>query len=204
MDKYYGELLVQLARKAIESHIKKGEVIIPKNYPSVFDEKSGLFISLHSYPDGKLRGCIGFPEPVFPLIEALKQCAVSVTEDPRFPAALQKGEIDKVTIEVSVLTKPELIVVKDPEEYPEKIDVGKDGLIIEKGHYRGLLLPKVPLQYNWSRKSYLGNLCIKASLDSSQWLDKDVKIYKFGADVFGEEYPKGPVKIIEKKPKIEE
>ena len=197
MDKHYGELVVDIARKTITEWVKTGKKFEPKNYPMEFAEKRGVFTTLHTYPDGMLRGCIGYPEPIFPLVRALVESAISATRDPRFPP-LSKGELGRITIEVSVLTKPQLIKVKNPKEYLAKIDLGKDGLIIEKGPFRGLLLPQVPVEWEWDRETFLANLCQKASLPTDYWLSKDVKIYKFQAEIFAEETPNGPVKKVEK------
>ena len=72
--------------------------------------KQGCFVTLKI--DEKLRGCIGFPEPVFPLYKSIIESAKSAAfSDPRF-LPLKKEELDEVEIEVSVLTKPELIKVK--------------------------------------------------------------------------------------------
>ena len=38
----------------------------------------------NTYPAGHLRGCIGYPEPVLPLGEALVSAARSACHDPRF------------------------------------------------------------------------------------------------------------------------
>ncbi len=196
MDTYYGEWLVNIARRSIAAWVKRDKKFKPKNCPSEFYEKRGVFTTLYTYPKKTLRGCIGYPEPTMPMIEALVESAISATRDPRFPR-LSDAELDKITIEVSVLTKPELIVVKDPREYPAKINLGKDGLIIEKGPFRGLLLPQVPMEWNWNQEMFLGNLCIKASLSPNEWRVKGVKIYKFHAEIFAEEYPKGSIKRVD-------
>ena len=195
MEPYYGELLVQLARKAVELYVKSGKKLQPKDMPGEFIEKRGVFVTLHTYPDKELRGCIGYPEPVMPLIDALVEAAVTATMDPRF-APLSKEELGHVIVEVSVLTPPELIQVRDPKEYLSRIDLGKDGLIIEKGHCRGLLLPQVAIEWKWDKETFLGNLCVKANMSPDQWHAKGVKIYKFQADIFTEEMPLGRVKKV--------
>jgi len=195
MEPYYGELLVQLARKAVELYVKSGKKLKPKDMPGEFIEKRGVFVTLHTYPDKELRGCIGYPEPVMPLIDALVEAAVTATMDPRF-APLSKEELGHVIVEVSVLTSPELIQVRDPKEYLSRIDLGKDGLIIEKGHCRGLLLPQVAIEWKWDKETFLGNLCVKANMSPDQWHAKGVKIYKFQADIFTEEMPLGRVKKV--------
>jgi uncharacterized protein (TIGR00296 family) len=198
MDQYYGEYIVNVARRTIEAWVERGKKYKPSNCPVELYEKRGVFTTLYKYPGKTLRGCIGYAEPIMALKEALVESAISATQDPRFPK-LSPKELKKVIVEVSVLTQPQLIKVNDPKEYPKKIRLGEDGLIIEKGPYRGLLLPQVPLEWNWNQEMFLGNLCIKASLSPDQWHVKDVKIYKFQADVFGEEYPNGPVKRVEHK-----
>lgn len=200
MEQYYGELLVNIARRTIEAWVKSGKRYKPSNYPSEFYHKRGVFTTLHTYPGRNLRGCIGYPEPILPLIDALVESSISVTQDPRFPH-LSKSELRKVVVEVSILTKPELIRVTEPSEYQSKINLGQDGLMIEKGMSRGLLLPQVALEWKWSQEMFLGNLCVKASLSPNEWKMKGVKIYKFQSDVFAEEYPHGPVKRIERKVK---
>ncbi len=198
MDQYYGEILVNIARKTVDAWVKSKKKYRPSSVPSDFNSRSGVFTTLYTYPGKNLRGCIGYPEPVMPLIEALVESAVSACGDPRFPPLSEK-ESGKVTIEVSVLSKPQLIRVSDPSEYPSKIKLGEDGLMIEQGMSRGLLLPQVALEWEWSQENFLGNLCVKASLAPNSWRMSGVKIYKFQSDVFAEEYPRGPVKKVERR-----
>jgi len=104
--------------------------------------------------------------------------------------------MSKVIFEVSVLTPPELVEVKNPKEYLSKIKVGEDGLIVEKGFYRGLLLPQVPIEWSWCEEEFLCQCCHKAGLPPDSWLTKDAKIYKFKAIIFEEETPLGEVKRV--------
>jgi uncharacterized protein (TIGR00296 family) len=187
-----GAFLVRTARKVIEEYVKSGNKYEPGDYPKEFDGKGGVFTTIHMHHGHELRGCIGYPEPVMPLIEALAESAVSVTRDPRFPP-LSAHELDKIVVEVSVLTEPKLIEVKDPREYPKKIRIGKDGLIIERGLSRGLLLPQVPVEWKWDAREFLENLCMKAGLPPDAWLELGVKIYSFGSEIFSEKSPRGGV-----------
>ncbi|MFQ5888013.1 MAG: TIGR00296 family protein, partial [Candidatus Hydrothermarchaeales archaeon] len=146
MDEKDGELLLKLSRRAISEYLKHGKVIkAPEDVKEELKEKRGVFVTLTTYPDKRLRGCIGFPEPIKPLIEAVIEAAISsATRDPRFhPVSLQ--ELPHITVEVTVLTPPDTIDAKTPEETLEKIEIGRHGLIIEKGMCRGLLLPQVPV-----------------------------------------------------------
>ena len=187
-----GEAAVKYARHVVESHVR-GEKIKEELSGGIFEEKHGAFVTISTYPDKMLRGCIGIPEPIMPLKDALKEAAISACHDPRFPS-LRSDELDKIVIEVSILTTPELIEIKNPKEYPQNVEIGKDGLIVEKGFYRGLLLPQVATEYGWDSIEFLNETCIKAGLPPDCWFEKDVKIYKFQAEIFEEEEPRGRIR----------
>ncbi|WP_209625110.1 TIGR00296 family protein [Methanobacterium petrolearium] len=185
ISKEEGEFLVKLARKSIETYLKEGKVInVPDDVNPILKEEMGAFVTLNL--DGDLRGCIGYPEPVKPLAQAVIEVAISAaTRDPRFPS-VTPSELDNIRVEVSVLSKPELVEVQNPAEYLEKIEVGKDGLIVEMGIYRGLLLPQVPIEWKWDIEEFLANTCMKAGLSPDCWLQKEVKIYSFQSQIFEE------------------
>jgi hypothetical protein len=192
-----GRSLVRLARGAIEGYLKEKKP--PELFKSKYvdmgckEENCAVFVTLCAWPSRELRGCIGFPMPVKPLSEAVIDAALNAAfSDPRFPP-LSKEELDKVTVEVSVLTEAKPIEVKDPREYPRKIRVGEDGLIIEYAFYSGLLLPQVAREYGWNAEQFLGHLCSKAGLSSDFWKQQGVKISKFQAQVFTEKTPNGEI-----------
>lgn len=181
-----GKRLGKLAREIIISYFS-GENVDVKDY----GEKLGLFVTLHNYPSNDLRGCIGFPEPVFDLNQALVNAAKAAAfSDPRF-VPVSKEEMDDIIIEVSVLTKPKLI--KDVKE----IKVGRDGLIVECERKSGLLLPIVAVEYKWNVEEFLEHICMKAGLSKDCWNEKDCKIYIFQSQVFFEVKPGG--NVVEKK-----
>ena len=170
----FDKRIVKAARRAIESYFSK-ESFILKDY----NEKRGIFVTL--YEDKQLRGCIGFIEPVElnkGIIDAARSAAF---DDPRFPS-VSKDELKEIKIEVSILTVPEL--VKDIKE----IKIGRDGLIIEEGWSKGLLLPQVFPEWNVkSVEDALRMTCEKAGLSRDRWKDrKNVKIYKFQTEIFKE------------------
>lgn len=189
-----GEFLVRLSRETIENHINKGAgTNVPGVTPEHLKEKAGVFVTLLTYPSRDLRGCIGFPEPVYPLVEATISAAVSASsQDPRF-YPLMKGETENIIIEVSILTLPRLIKAKNPGEILEEIEIGRDGLIIDDGFRRGLLLPQVPVEHKWGREEFLNHTCMKAGLPIDAWKDKETNIYRFQGLVFQEKEPGGKI-----------
>jgi hypothetical protein len=155
-----------------------------------------VFVTINSVKRGEkeLRGCIGYPYPTDPLAKAVIESAINAaTEDPRFyPLTLK--DLDTVVLEVSVLTPPQKIEAKTPKEYPVKIRVGEDGLMVEKGMFKGLLLPQVPIEWNWDTEEFLCQCCVKAGLSPDSWLLSGTKLSKFQAIIFEEKTPKGEVK----------
>ncbi|MCK5022574.1 MAG: TIGR00296 family protein, partial [Candidatus Aenigmarchaeota archaeon] len=126
------------------------------------------------------------------LIEAIMEASVSVTGDSRFPT-LSENELNKVTVEVSVLTKPEKIIVRNPKEYLKEIKIGTDGLIIQNGYQYGLLLPQVPLEQKWDVKSYLEHLCMKAGMPIDAWEYGGSELLRFRSEVYAEAKPNGKI-----------
>lgn len=192
-----GEFLVKLARKAVEEYLKnRSRIKVPREISEKLLRKCGVFVTINSVKKGKkeLRGCIGFPYPTTPLAEAVIDAAISsATQDPRFyPVSL--NELDSLVFEVSVLTPPQKVNVEKPSEYPSKIKVGEDGLIVERGVFKGLLLPQVPIEWKWDEEEFLCQCCVKAGLPPDCWLMENTKIYKFQAIIFEEEKPKGEIK----------
>jgi len=185
-----GRFLVRLARESIEASLRGEEPKVPEVGGNL-REKRGVFVTLTEGEE--LRGCIGFPLPLFPLAEATVKAALSAAfEDPRFPP-LRREELERVLVEVSVLSPPELIRVKDPREYPRAVRVGEHGLIVEGLGTSGLLLPQVAVEWKWDAEEFLSQCCMKAGLPPDMWLTKEVRISRFTAQVFSELSPGGEV-----------
>ncbi|MFW9999002.1 MAG: TIGR00296 family protein [Candidatus Hodarchaeota archaeon] len=194
-----GRMLIKFARDNIEFFLKNNRRIpIPDVLKEKFSDKYGAFVTLNKYNvfGNPLRGCIGYIEPTYSLYEVIHRVSISsAVEDPRFPS-VSLDEMDNIVIELSILTPPELLKVNDPKEYLDKIVIGRDGLIAEKGMRRGLLLPQVPVEHerNWDVETFLSQTCSKAWLDSNAWKEKSTKIYSFQAILFEEKEPRGEVK----------
>jgi len=192
-----GKFLVNLARQTVTEYLKNWKILkLPETISPKLMEPCGVFVTLNSVHNGTktLRGCIGLPYPTTPLVQAVIEAALSAaTQDPRFPPVALE-ELDQITFEVSVLTPPERVKVEKPTEYPTKIKVGRDGLIIENSYRKGLLLPQVPVELDWNEEEFLCQTSMKAGLPPDAWLLKDTKIYMFQAIIFEEATPKGQIK----------
>jgi uncharacterized protein (TIGR00296 family) len=195
-----GRFLLQLARKTVTLFLANGKnPKPPMDTPKKLFEHCGVFVTINSVTGGQkeLRGCIGYPYPTSPLVDAVIDSAINAsTQDPRFEP-MSPEELDKVVFEVSVLTPPEPVQTDNPKEYVNKIKVGEDGLIIERGYHKGLLLPQVPIEWGWCEEEFLCQCCMKAGLPPDSWLTKDAKISKFKAIIFEEQTPNGETKRLQ-------
>ena len=187
-----GKILVKYARKIVTEFLKDGRnLIFPKDFQEKFSFKSGIFVTLNNSLG--LRGCIGYPLPNEKLYNALRDASIAAaTEDPRF-SSLKFEELNSITFEVTILSPPEKIVVVTPNEYPSKIKVGFDGLIIKSGNNSGLLLPQVPVEYGWNEIEFLEYTCEKAGLSKDCWKFPETEIKKFRGVVFKEKEPFGEI-----------
>ena len=190
-----GEQLVRIAREAVEVYL--GEAIVLSTDDRVASsDRMGVFVTLN-YLNGmgeeKLRGCIGIPQPKKQLFQSVVEAAIAAaTSDPRFPP-LSKTELPTIIFELSFLTTPQLIQVKNPMEYYDHIKVGRDGLILEWERGSGILLPQVARELNWDIDEYLSNICHKAGTKPDSWTRPGPKLYKFQAHVYREAEPGGNV-----------
>lgn len=186
-----GEIATKMARRAIEEYIDI-KLIVKNSYGGRFVEKRGVFTTLTNV-SGELRGCIGFPEPVYPLGEAVIRSAISAAvNDPRFPP-VTKEEMNNIIVEVSLLSKPGAIAVKNRKDLPSMIKIGRDGLIAERNPYSGLLLPQVAVDEKMDQKAFLNAVCWKAGMEPDCWKDSDTFISSFTAEIFYEVEPRGPI-----------
>ena len=199
MEKEKAKILMNLARESIEKGLK-GEIKEPENIDvskdikEEFNYKRGVFTSLYIYPEKRLKGCIGVPYPFYPLWKAVIISSYeSAFCDPRFNP-LKKEEFPKIIIELTILTEPEKLK-GEPEDYINQIDIGKHGLIVQKGIFKGLLLPQVAIEWNFNEEEFLSETCLKAGLPKNAWKDKDTNVYKFSGILIKEKEPFGEIEV---------
>ena len=169
--------LLELARHALTEFVLHENVIDVPEAAGGLAQAAGIFVTLHHA--GKLRGCLGQVESTLPLAETVAQMAIAVSRsDPRFQPVAAR-ELPGLEIEISVLSPMELI-------RPEQIEVGRHGLLVRRGVFRGLLLPQVAEQYRWSSQRFLEETCVKAGLPRDSWQDAETQVEAFTAEVFSE------------------
>ena len=170
--------LLARARAAIAAHFTHTPPSPPPGPPPGTDQMRGCFVSIHTLP-GELRGCVGTFEADQPLWRHVQDMAVAAaSRDTRF-MPLQAEELESCVLEISALTP------REPAA-PEQVLVGKHGLWVQRGPFRGVLLPQVAVTYSWDRETFLDQACIKAGMAAEAWRDGSVQIGIFTAEVFTE------------------
>jgi AmmeMemoRadiSam system protein A len=168
-------LLLQLAHDAIAAALDQRELSLTP--PSAhLAEPRGAFTSL--YYRGGLRGCVGYVLPVTPLYRTIAETACG--------AAFDDSRFSPVTRDESLELQFSLSILSAPQPIPaDQIEIGRHGLLISLGHYRGLLLPQVPVEHGWDRITFLEQTCRKAGLPLSAW-QSGAKLEAFTAEVFSD------------------
>ena len=170
--------LLSVARKSAETLVQERRQYTPPPASPALQQDRGAFVTINR--NGELRGCIGYIAPLEPLIDTVRDVAgFAASRDPRFPP-VSPAELGDLQYEVSVLSP--LRRVLDVKQ----IQVGQHGLLLKKGSNEGVLLPQVPGEFGWDRKTFLDELARKAGLPASAWKDDDTDIFMFTAVVFGE------------------
>jgi len=172
------QTLLRIAREALVGYLALAEIPKFPDPGEALRQPCGAFVTLHK---GKnLRGCIGVIEAIQPLYVTVGQCAVwAALHDRRFPP-VEKREVKGLTLEISVLSPLADIA-------PQDVEVGRHGLVVSRGGLRGLLLPQVPVEWNWDRERFLNETCRKAGLPPDAWRE-GARIQAFTARVFEESH----------------
>jgi len=177
-----GRKLLKAARDTIQNALgeQKSESAGEEGLPPVLSERRGSFVTLTL--QGALRGCIGRIIPQETLLEGVKANAIQAAfRDPRF-RPLSRGELDRVKIEVSILTEPVPLSYSDDHDLTNRLRPGTDGVILKKGYKQATFLPQVWEQLP-NPGDFLTHLCLKAGLEGDAWKrDKlDVSVYRVQA-----------------------
>lgn len=162
--------IVDLASRGVREAVCSGRPLSSYPITGVFAERCGLFVTLHTAK--KLRGCIGIIEARTTLGENLVRCAADAAlHDPRF-SRMRLEELAELEVEVSLLSAIQPM-------RPEYVEIGKHGLLVQRGMRRGLLLPQVATQHRLGREQFLAETCVKAGLPREAWKEPETEIYAF-------------------------
>jgi AmmeMemoRadiSam system protein A len=181
------KFLLDLARKTLVTVTAGGSLseVAEKDVPSKLAEKKACFVTLTK--DGALRGCIGHLTAMEPLHQAVAENARNAAlRDPRF-SPVQAEELDKIKIEISVLTEPQPLAFSSPDDLLSKLHPNEDGVLLHIGPRTATFLPQVWAQIP-DKVKFLEYLSQKAGSEASAWRGKDVSISIYHVECFEEEH----------------
>ncbi|MFA5022129.1 MAG: AmmeMemoRadiSam system protein B [Patescibacteria group bacterium] len=168
--------LLQLARTTLEQYFKTGKINQPKNINPKFLAKRGVFVTLNK--NGSLRGCIGYIEPIKPLLEAIMDNAISAAlHDSRFNP-VTSDELKDIEIEISILSVPQPDTI-------DNITKNKLGTVLQNGSRGATYLPQV-WQEVANSSDFFTSLCLKGGLKPNCFTDSETKVFSYQAIVFRE------------------
>lgn len=168
-----GRRLPALARAALETELS-GTDALPRALDALpdapeFKRLQATFVTLNRRDpreiarDGKLRGCVGQVVPVLPLATSIVESALDAAlHDTRFDP-VEARELPRLAVEVTVLSAPR------PIASWREIQLGRHGIVLEKGGRRALFLPQVAAEQGWTLEQTLDALARKAGLPADAW-----------------------------------
>ena len=179
--------LLKLARSSIEQAVRGLPLppLVPSEWSRNLQELGASFVTLTITRSGALPGCIGALEAYQPLAEDVREHAVAAAqEDYRFPP-VQEQELDQILIEISRLTQPEELDYSSPEDLLQKLQPGKDGIILRDGWRRATFLPQVWEKVR-SKEEFLDQLCRKMGAVGDHWRRKHLDVQRYQVEEFHE------------------
>ena len=180
------QMLLELARETIACQAQ-GDPVPSVDLHAVSEnlrDDAACFVTLTQY--GQLRGCIGSLEARQPLVLDVRDNALGAAfRDPRFPP-VGADELEDLHVEISVLSKPELLDYQGPADLIAKLRPSTDGVVIERGWNRATFLPQV-----WEKipdpHEFMEHLCRKAYLPADAYREPGLDVYSYQVEKFEEE-----------------
>ena len=183
-------ILLALAKRALEGFIRQRPARFPEltDVPVDLTQPGAVFVTLRV--NRELRGCIGSLERAQPLAyEVMSTAIASASEDPRF-GPLTHEEFSGLTIEISVLSPLRRV------QNSHAITPGEHGVMVVRGHRKGLLLPQVWKETGWEKTRFLSELCeLKAGLPANAWKDPQTELYVFEVESFSAQAAEIPQQV---------
>ena len=174
--------LLRIARETVQARLQGDPRPRVSVQSPALQAPCGAFVTLKNR--GRLRGCIGTFVARAPLHQTVQDMAEGALRDPRFVAApVTARELPDLDVEISVLSPLER--TRDPLA---EIELGRHGILVEGPYGSGCFLPQVATETGWSKEEFLSHCCAgKAGLDPDAWRQPGTTVYRFEAEVFGEE-----------------
>lgn len=191
--------LLKLARETVAESVSNETKEEENAVLQELGKKRGIFVSLREFDKSSKNAgsriiLSGYSLPTFPIVEAVKNASLNISIHILRSSLQELSEFLKnVVFELTILTDPKKIVVEEPIRYPREIEIARDGLIVQRNFYTGVILPQVAIEKRWNAIEFLSECCMEAKLPADAWLEKETSVYKFQTQVYRELEPNGEV-----------
>ena len=179
--------LLKLARTSIEQAVRGQRLspLVPSEWTETLQAPGASFVTLTLTHSGALRGCVGALEAYQPLAEDVCEHAIAAAQkDYRFPP-VNGSELETIQVEISRLTKPEPLDYSSPEDLLEKLQPGRDGVILRDDWKRATFLPQVWEKVR-GKEEFLDQLCRKMGTVGDHWRRKHLEVLTYQVEEFHE------------------
>lgn len=187
-----GEEAINLARDSMESYVVNGKREYPGSMVDTFYNRIGAFVILNSTRGRRsVRGSAGSYLREKQFSEAIVDAAIEASSSSSGRSEIRKCELDAISVTLCAVHSVDILEGGHPD-----IEIGRHGLIVERGSDSGWMLPHMPVEYDWSETEFLDRTCCKAGLGRGAWMSDDVVIHTFEGQIFREKEPNGEVEEI--------
>jgi len=180
-------ILLRIACQSIRSGLQTRQpaAVSVDGIPARLTARRASFVTLHA--EEQLRGCIGSLEPRTSLAEDVSFNAYAAAfRDTRFQPLLAE-ELDALSLEISVLSSPEMLEFDSESSLLGVVRPGIDGLILQEHDLRSTFLPSV-----WESlpdpARFLDHLKLKAGLPTDYW-SESIRVWRYTTESFGASVP---------------
>jgi AmmeMemoRadiSam system protein A len=174
-----GRRLLAAARRELHAHFGLDAAAETEGVFEWTSPLGGVFATLEL--GGELRGCIGYFQRDEDILTLTRRAVVAAAvDDPRF-GRVSREDVARLTISITVLAPP--VAIRDLSD----VVIGRDGLLIERGFARGLLLPQVAERRGWDPEAFAAETCRKAGLPHDAWREEGTVVQRFEAVCFEED-----------------
>lgn len=131
-----------------------------------------------------LRGCCGVLGKPMPVGGAVLSAAAKTAKEDQRMAALSAAELPYLDLDVTLLG-PFKKIQAEGKSRIDAVQIGKHGLMIQRGNKSGLLLPSVAVERGWTPEQFMHGVCNKAGLPISAWEASDSAVFTFNGRSHG-------------------
>ncbi|MBI2653000.1 AMMECR1 domain-containing protein [Candidatus Woesearchaeota archaeon] len=174
------EYLVNLSKKTVEQYLKKGTNYSIGNAPTQFLFDNIVLISF--YFDGEILGSWSAKEGN--IADSVIDATIKGLRDEKLKNMPITNNRTKISIILTIVKNETELTNRDEVYLSKTINLGLDGVRIEKNEDSAIFVPAIPIHQEWGTTKLLQNLCENSNLQKNCWQDDKIKLFKYDSISF--------------------